>query len=268
MRVLGWLTSAVGVIGVVACNGLVPLLWVLRSNLRGRAVDLLAVPNAGLDAADLLTDKVADWLEDAAGRLDDIKVKADDLARSSDVDASAAADLASAIDGFITGPYATLRTVYAGLRERAQALGDLLAGVASAVPVLSIGGGIAERLGAIDARMLEIDASITSLGQLGSTGLAEPGVAATVAERAVVAQEHVRVVGELLAEVEAWLLASRDRVADADRRAARYLNAGAVIGTALAFFVAWLNVLLFQLGRRWSGRQFSDSVHPGGPLRP
>jgi hypothetical protein len=254
MRVLGWMTSAMGVIGVVACNGLVPLLWVLRSNLRARARDLLAVPNAGLETAGMLTDNVANWLEDAAGRIDDIKAKADDLARAPDVDAAAAIDLATAIDGFITGPYATLRTVYSGLRERTLAVGDLLAGVARAVPVLAITGAVAERLQAVDARMQEIDASMTSLGRLGPTGLAEPGVAATVAERAVVAEEHVRVIGELLAEVETWLHASRDRVAEADRRSARYLTAGAVVGTALTFFVAWLNVLLFQQGRRWSRR--------------
>lgn len=252
MRVLGWIASAVGVIGVVACNGLVPLLWVMRSNLRARARDLLAVPNAGLETAGMLTDNVANWLEDAAGRIDDIKAKADDLARAPDVDAAAATDLATAIDEFITGPYATLRTVYSGLRERTQAAGDLLAGVAKVVPVLAITGAVAERLEAIDARMQEIDASMTGLGRLGPTGLAEPGVAATVAARAVVAKEHVQVIGELLAEVEAWLGASRDRVAEAERRTARYLTAGTVVGTALTFFVAWLNVLLFQQGRRWS----------------
>jgi len=254
MRVLGWMTSAVGVVGVVVCNGLVPLLWLLRSNLRARAVDLLAVPNAGLEAAGMVTDNVVHWLEDAAGRIDDIKAKADDLARAPHVDAAATTDLATAIDGFITGPYATLRTVYSGLRERAQAVGDLLAGVARAVPVLATSGGVAERLQAIDARMQEIDASVTSLGRLGPAGLAEPGVAATVAERAVVAKEHLQVIGELVAEVETWLDASRDRVAGADRRAARYLTAGAAVGTVLTFFVAWLNVLLFQQGRRWSRR--------------
>ena len=95
---------------------------------------------------------------------------------------------------------------------------------------------------------------MTRLGGLGPTGLAEPGVAATVAERAVVAKEHLQVIGELVAEVETWLDASRDRVAGADRRAARYLTAGAAVGTVLTFFVAWLNVLLFQQGRRWSRR--------------
>jgi hypothetical protein len=254
MRILGWMASAVGVVGVGVCNGLVPLLWVLRASLRARAGDLLAVPEVGLEVAISLTDSAASWLGDASGRIHDIRTKADDLARAPVVDAPAAADLATAIDEFISGPYATLRTVYAGLRERALAVGDALAGVGKAVPVLAITGAVADRLQAIDARMQEIDASVTSLGRMGPAGLAEPGVAATVSERAVVAEQHLQAIGQSLTEVATWLGASRDRVAEADRRAARALTIGAVVGTALTLFVAGLNVLLFQQGRRWSRR--------------
>jgi hypothetical protein len=254
MRILGWMASAVGVVGVGVCNGLVPLLWVLRASLRARAGDLLAVPDAGLEAAISLTGGVAGWLSDASGRIDDIRAKADALARAPVVDAPAAVDLATAIDEFISGPYATLRTVYAGLRERALAVGDALAGIGKAVPVLAITGAVADRLQAIDARMQEIDASVASLGRLGPAGLAEPGVAATVSGQAAIAGEHVRAIGESLTEVEAWLNASRDRVVEADHRAARAVTIGAVVGTALTLFVAGLNVLLFQQGRRWSRR--------------
>jgi hypothetical protein len=254
MRILGWMASAVGVVGVGVCNGLVPLLWVLRASLRARAGGLLAVPDAGLEAAISLTGDVASWLGDASGGIDDIRAKADALARAPVVDAPAAVDLATAIDEFISGPYATLRTVYAGLRERALAVGDALTGIGKAVPVLAIAGAVADRLQAIDARMQEIDASVASLGRLGPAGLAEPGVAGTVSEQAAVAAERLQAIGESLTEVEAWLNASRDRVVEADRRASRALTVGAVVGTALTLFVAGLNVLLFQQGRRWSRR--------------
>jgi hypothetical protein len=254
MRILGWMASAVGVFGVGVCNGLVPLLWVLRSNLRTRARDLLAVPDAGLGVAISLTDDVANWLSDASGRIDDIKAKADDLVRAPVVDAPAATDLATAIDEFISRPYATLRTVYAGLRERVLAVGDALAGIGKAVPVPAITGAVAERLQAIDARMQDVDASMTSLGRMGPSGLAEPGVAATVSERAAVAGERLQAIGESLTEVETWLRGSRDRVAGADHRSTRLLTVGAVVGTALTLSVAGLNVLFFQQGRRWSRR--------------
>ena len=45
---LGRMASSLGVVGAIICNGLTPLFWVLRSNSRARARDLLAVPDAGL----------------------------------------------------------------------------------------------------------------------------------------------------------------------------------------------------------------------------
>ena len=47
MRIAGRLTSIVGLVGVVVCHGLAFLVWVLRSNLRGRAQDLLAIHGHG-----------------------------------------------------------------------------------------------------------------------------------------------------------------------------------------------------------------------------
>jgi len=133
-------------------------------------------------------------------------------------------------------------------------VGDTLRGIGRAVPGLAIAGAIADQLEAIDARMQGIDASMTSLAQMGSTGLAEPGVAATVSQRAVIASEHVQAIGQVLTDVETWLQDSRDRVIAADRRAARALTVGALVGTAGTLYVALLNVLLFQQGRRWSRR--------------
>ena len=55
MRIAGRLTSIVGLVGVVVCHGLAFLVWVLRSNLRGWAQDLLAIPDMGLEAAATIT---------------------------------------------------------------------------------------------------------------------------------------------------------------------------------------------------------------------
>ena len=86
MRIVGWLASAIGVAGVMACNALAPLLWVLRANLRDRARDLMAIPDAGLGAALALTDTVTDWLGDASGGINEIKTKADVLAAAPTID--------------------------------------------------------------------------------------------------------------------------------------------------------------------------------------
>ena len=252
MRILGWLASAVGLIGVVFFNGLAPLAWVLRADLRGRARDLLAIPEVGLEAAATVTDAAAGWLDDATNGIVAIRTKADDLARAPVIDPASTAELATAVDAFLTGPYATLRDVYAGLRNRALAASDALRRIGRAVPVLAITGVVSDRLDAIDARLLEIDASMTELAGLGRAGLAEPGVAAALSERAAAAEERVRAFSVSVAEIETWLQDSRDRVAEADRRTSRILTLGAVTGTLLSLFVAGLNVLLFQQGRRWS----------------
>ena len=253
MRIVGWVASAVGVAGFEICNWVVPLIWVLRRSLRARAKDLLAVPDTGLGMAITVTDSASSWLGEAAGSIDAIKAQADQVAQGPITDA-AVADLATAIDAFVTGPYSTLRTVYAGLRDRALAVGDALEGMRRAVPLLSAAAAVTDRLQAIDARMLEVDASVTHLAQMGPAGLAEPGVAATVSESAVTVGEHLAAIAERVAEVETWLHESRDRVARADRRTARVLTLGAVAGTAVTLFVAGLNVLLVQQGRRWSRR--------------
>jgi hypothetical protein len=255
MRIVGWLASAAGLVGVVVFNGLAPLSWVLRSSLRGRARDLLAIPRMGLEAAGAMTEAASGWLDDASGGIVDIRAKADDLARAPVIDAAAATNLATAVDAFLTGPYASLRGAYARLRDRAMTASEALRGIGRAIPVLAVTGVVSDRFEAIDARLLEIDATMTELGGMGPAGLARPGVAATVSERAAAAEERLGAIGATVSEVETWLRDSGDRVTQADRRTSRILTAGAAIGTALCLFVAWLNVLLFQQGRRWSRRQ-------------
>ena len=255
MRIMGALASAAAVAGVFACNALAPLLWVLGLNLRSRARNLMAIPEAGLEGALGLTGEAAGWLADASEAIARIKARADDLAGATAEAPARAEDLAAAIDAFLAGPYATLRTVHVRLRDRALAVSDVFEGIGRAVPLLAIADSLAERLRAIDLRMQEIDQTMTRLGQLGPAGLAEPGVAATVSERAVAAGERIEVIGALIGEVEAWLSDSRQEVADADRRIGRALTVGAVGGTFLCLFGAGLNVLLYQQGRRWSRRQ-------------
>ena len=255
MRILGWLASAVGLVGVVVFNGLAPLTWVLRADLRGRARDLLAIPDMGLEAAGALTGAATDWLGEASDGMAEIRAKADELVRAPVVDEVAATDLASAVDAFVTGPYARLRSVYARLRDRALAASEAIRGIGRAVPVLAITGVVADRLQEIDARLVEIDVTMTDLAALGPSGLAEPGVAATVSERAAGAEERIQAIGVAVAEVDTWLGTGRERVAAADRKSAILLTGGAAVGTGLCLFVAWLNVLLFQQGRRWSRRQ-------------
>jgi len=252
MKVIGWVASALGIAGVFTCNAATPVLWVLRFNLRSRASALFAIPAAGLEAAVTLSSSVADWLKDAGAGIDAVLRRAEALAGTDVADPAAAAALAAAIDAFSSGPYATLRTVYSALRERARAVSEAFDGAGRAVPAFAATDLVADRLRAIDARMEEIDTTMAALSALGPTRLAEPGVGAMVSERAALAAETLQKVGEAVSELEVWLHDGQERVAAAERRTGRALTIGALVGTALLAFAAGLNVLLFQQGRRWS----------------
>jgi hypothetical protein len=88
----------------------------------------------------------------------------------------------------------------------------------------------------------------------GAAGLSEPGVATMVSKWAAGTGEGLRAIRESVADAEAWLHEQRDRVDAIDRRTARALTLGALVGIALALFAASLNVVLYQQGRRWSRR--------------
>jgi methyl-accepting chemotaxis protein len=254
MRLVGWLASAIGIIGIIVSNGLASLIWALKFDLQGRAHDLIAVPDVGLERAVELADSVASALADASGQIGDIKVKADAVASAPAADATAATDLATAIDGFIGGPYADFRAIHSLLRERASTIVEALHGLARAVPMLTLPGVVGERLQALDARLDEIDASMTSLAGAGADGLSQPDVAAQVAAGAATAQERIDILSELVMDLGGRMQETRDRLAERDRRIARLLTAGALVGSILSLCVAGLNVLLFQQGRRWSRR--------------
>jgi hypothetical protein len=257
MRLAGWLASLVGLVGVVVCNGVASLIWVVKINVEGRARDLLAVPDGGLEMARTLTDAVATGIADLSEQIGVIKTRADQLVEAPVIDAAAAGDLEAAIDGFVNGPYATLRAVYARLRERATAVGTAIQGLGTSLPN-ALPGLLVERLQGIDTRLVEIDGALTALVQSGAAGLAEPGVAARVSERAALAQDGLATIAGLVTEIGDWMQEARERLAVQDRRISRALTIGAVVTSVLALFFAGLNVLLFQQGRRWSQRGPAD----------
>jgi hypothetical protein len=145
--------------------------------------------------------------------------------------------------------------LYERLRERAIALGASLAQVGKSVPLATVPASAVERLQAMDARMVEIDGSVTYLSQLGVAGLVEEGVASRVSERAAQAEETLAAVSQLMGEIDQWIEGARERLAERERRVSRWLNMGTVAASIAGLLFAGLNVLLFQQGRRWSNRR-------------
>ncbi len=255
MRVIGWLASALGVAGIVAGNGLASVVWVLKLNLQARLQDVRAVPEGGLDIATTLSDTIRDGLTEMSNQIVDVQGAASRLAHAPAADEASVAELGSAIDAFASGPYATFRTVYQRLRQRAIALGDALNRLGKSVPAATLPPAAVERLQTIDTRMLEVDASVTYLSQLGPAGLAEPGAAQGISERAAQAQESLGALIGAVSQLEGWIVEARDRLAERERHFNRMLNLGAVVVSVGGLLFAGLNVLLFQQGRRWSSRR-------------
>lgn len=260
MRLLGWLLSAAGLVGVVVGNGFASVVWLLKLQLETRLRDLMAVPDRGLQVAIPLVDVVRAGFTEMASQVDAVRSAAEGLATGraqgpdAAADVDAAADLARAVEDFARGPYATMRDVYSRVRGHALELGDTISQFGRSMPHAGVAAVIVERLTAIDARLQEVDASVSQLSQFDVAGLAEPGVAATVVERATRASETLGGIDTLIGELSAWLLDTRDRLVERDRRVARALTFGTIALSLLGLLFAGLNVLLFQVGRRWRCR--------------
>ena len=254
VRLLGWLASALGLVGIIVGNGLASVVWVLKFNVQARIRDIAALPDGGLDIAAALTDTVGSGITTMSEQVAAVQVAADRLVATPG-DAAVTAELSAAIDTFVNGPYAGFRALYLRLRDRAIAVGDAVGRLGSSIPLATIPPALVERLTGIDARMVEIDGSVTYLAQLGSVGVVDSEVASGISERALRAQETLTNVSGLIAEIGQWLEDARARLDERQRRFRRLLTLGTIAASVAGLLFAGLNVLLFQQGRRWSGRR-------------
>lgn len=255
MRLVGWLASALGVVGVVVSHGLIPVAWMARSRLLQRIRDLLAIPDGGLEIGVGLADLVVERVGAVDGELSAIEGAAQRVAAEPAGDGQAATTLAAAIQAFATGPYAELRANYGRLRERGVAIGEALSGVSAALPFLGGASAAMERISALDAQLQEMDAAVTALARTGPELLADPTIAGRVVERAGEFRQTLAGVTQLAHDIQQRMDDARDGIAERDLRAARKLTLAAIGGTLLALLSAGLHVLLYQQGRRWSGRR-------------
>jgi hypothetical protein len=255
MRILGWLAMTLGVIGIVAGIALAAGAWVVKPDIQARAHALLAAADDGLARATTLTGTVTTELADAEARVGEVKARADELVAAPVVDPAVAASLSTSITDFTGGPYATLRGEYVALRERVSTAGEALRALDDAIPAIDLPGTVSDRLQQVDARLVEIDSAIVALSDAGIQMLSEPGVAARVSERAATAQGRLEAVGAVVTDVEARVEEARERLETTEDRISTLLTAGAGVGTLAGLYLAGLNVLLFQQGRRWSRRE-------------
>jgi len=268
MRILGWLAMALAVVVFVASLGLAAGVWVIKPQIQEPIHDLVTTADGGLAKGIALTDLVSGGLTAASSRVGDVKAKADAIATTSVVDLVAATGLATAVSDFISGPYTTLRTAYASLRERVTNAAETLRALDRFIPAVSIPDTAGERLQAIDAKLVAIDAAVTSLGQAEADGTARPGIASRISEQAASARATLDSIEASVSDVGTRLQDAQGRLATARDRVDLYLFLGAGAGTIFFLYLAGLNILLFQQGRRWSRRRPVPATQPELPASP
>ena len=259
MRIIGWLAMAL-LSRASSWRSAWPPDWVIRGELQTRVHELVASADAGLARSAALTDVVSGNIAAVSTRVGDVKARADQLVITP-ADGPIATGLATAINDFITGPYTVLRTEYSALRERVTTVGEQLQALDLASPAVTLPGTVIERLQEMDARLQEIDAAVTAVGEATADGVAAPGIASRISERAAEVQQVVTGADEIVSDVAAKIQEELQvRLAAADDNVSTALTVGAGVGLILTFgfYFAGLNVLLFRQGRRWS-RQESTS---------
>ncbi len=253
MRILGWLATALGVIGLIAGIGLSAGVWVVKPNIDTRIEGLVTAADSGLDRAGELVTRVEIKVGDITDRVTGIKTRVEAL-DAAPLDGPLATALATAITDFVSGPYAGWRADYAAMRERVMNVGESLTALDNAIPAVQLPGTARERLQEIDATLVDLDAQVTALGQSAATGFSGPGVLGIVSERIGQAEAWLVSVNQKVTDVGTRLDEARTRLADVHTNVSNVLTLGASGITVFWLYFAALNWLLIKKGREWSRR--------------
>jgi multidrug resistance efflux pump len=146
--------------------------------------------------------------------------------------------------------YLELRTTYASARENIVSAVQRLQMLDRLVPGIEIPQGPIDALSALDARVQELDASLS--GIIGPNGVVESiqGAAQRIAERVDEADELLAKAEAGLAEAQVKLAETRAKIAST----ADTINTGISIGSVALFFVfLYLALLHWVLFRHASG---------------
>jgi uncharacterized phage infection (PIP) family protein YhgE len=254
MKVLGWLAMIAAVIAIVVGLVVAAGVWVAKPQVQERAEELLIAADEGLVRADELLDRVDAGVETATGAVTKLNETAQSLAADPIIDEATRTQLATSIEGFMTGPYADLQARYAGLKEGITSITQLLTLADRVLPGVELPGNVSETLIAVDAAVQKINATITTGADRLTTTLTGPNAATRLAEQTQRLEDALVVVNDLLPKIDERLTQAQGRVAGATENVGTWFTAGAVVVTLLGLYLAGLNVLLFQKGREWSRR--------------
>ena len=248
-RRLGLTGEVLGVIGMVVCIALIIGLVLARNWLTGTVDQAAAAVDGGLNTAVTVLDTVSSRVGEVETRVTEVNGAANALATDPNP-APALSDALAAKLAPLSEKYVSLRTAYAGIREKIVSVVDRLHLLDSLVPGISIPQGPVDALQTLDTKAQAFDSAVSGL--LGTT----PGAGAANAFGAAVAKATANV-GATLQDVSASLTDMNGQVQDLRSEVkAKADQVNLIITFATMIMIALVAYLLFL---NWV--LFSSSKH-------
>jgi hypothetical protein len=254
MRILGWLATVVGVIGVAICLVVAVGVWVVKPQVTDRAHEIVTIAHDAVQKADALAVTASGHLVTVSDKLTTIEGLLTSVAASPLVDTAVGTSIRNAISGFVGGPYANLKENVSGLVERVQGLSTVVQKLDAAIPGLELPGVATDAVDDIVAKLTTLDQTVTTVNDVAGNGV-------TTSQQITQLSTLTSDINAVIQDVVPRLETARTKLADVearlngtDDRIERIAGISAIGVSILFIYLALLNVLLYQQGRRWVAR--------------
>jgi outer membrane murein-binding lipoprotein Lpp len=251
MRVLGWLATALGVIGVAVCLVVAVGVWVVRPPVTNKTHEIAAIATDGLQKVSDLTDVAAARLTTVSESLGNITSLLDSVATSPLVDTAVGTKVRDLVSGFVEGPYASLHQDVAGLRERLTSISDVVRRLDAAIPGIELPGVVTDTIDSVDEKLTNLDTTVATVNQIAGNGVTTGQQVTALSTQVGQIQEVVDAIVPALGTAKAQVAEARTKVDHVSDQVDGWITLGALGGSIVFIYLALLNVLLYKQGRRW-----------------
>lgn len=251
MRVLGWLATILGVVGLVICGAIAIGVWVVRPDVMTRVDNVALAVTEGLEDASALSTDAIDLVAQVQVRLTNVATTAQSVAGNPVIDAVADRLLTGAVNNVVSGPWNALQDRLGGMRERVVSISNAVQAVDEALPFIELPGTVTGVVNDVDARWTAVDERVQSMEQLAETGVGTAEHASRLGELATDASARLDAVSESLALVHGAIETAQGDVQHATDQIDDLMLWGAVALCVIAIWVGLLHLLLIAQGRRW-----------------
>lgn len=251
MRFLGWLATALGVIGVIVCLVVAVGVWVVRPAVTDKTHEIAAIATEGLQKASDLTDVATERLTKASDNLGNITSFLDSLATSPLVDTAVGTKIRDLVSGFVQGPYADVHETVTGLTERLLSISDVVQRLDAAIPGIELPGVVTSTIEDVDARLTQIDGTVTTINQVAGNGVTTSEQVTALSTQVGEIKGVVDAVVPALGTAKTQIAEAQTKVDKVSDRTDWWITWGAVIVSIVFVYLAALHVLLYKQGRRW-----------------